>query len=124
MLTRIAKVNNIKINIVSFSSTFQIGDSDQIVGSSNILATQKGQATFLNHEGNFNDYHIFTEQIPSSMIDEQLQATFVNEIPFIKVGDVNLIGLSFSSVLQVGNSENVCLEARVKHIRHLTEPID
>lgn len=119
MLKRISNVNDVKVNIVAFSSTFQIGDVNKIHGLSNVLAIQKDQAVFINQADEVIDHHSFIEELPFPMMNEQIQTTFINKNPLLRVGKVYLNGLIFSSIFQIGNSEHTHLETKIKHIRQL-----
>lgn len=41
--------------------------------------------------------------------------------PVIKVDHIDIISISSSAVLHIGNSKNILLESRVKNIRQLRE---
>jgi spore germination protein PE len=104
--------------IASFSSILQLGDSCIINGFSRALAVQREAEIFFGNEGNMSSYSITTKPIPFLPINEALYFTAHNTNPLIKVQNMDIIGFSNSSILHVGNTKNVSLEARVKHIRH------
>ncbi|WP_394583218.1 spore germination protein GerPE [Cytobacillus firmus] len=119
MLQRTSSVANIHIDTIAFSSIFEIGDSCLIQGFSRALAVQREAEYFDAHEGNFAAYPIFSEPIPLLPIDEviTIQTTQLN--PIIKVQNIDIIGVSSSSVVHIGNSGNISMEARIKHIRQV-----
>jgi spore germination protein PE len=119
MLQRSSVVNTIKINSASFASTIQLGDSRMINGFSRALAVQREADVFFAKEGNFSNYRIFSEPIPLLPIIEKMSLSTHNSIPLIKVNTISILAMSSSAILHVGNSENVSLEARVKHIRQM-----
>jgi spore germination protein PE len=119
MLQRTSVVNAIKVNSASFASTIQLGDSRIINGFSRALAVQREADVFFGKEGNFLKYPIFSEPIPLLPITEELSLSTHNTLPIIKVNTISIIAMSSSAILHVGNSENVSMEARVKHIRQL-----
>ncbi len=120
MLRRITCVDHIKIDSVSFSSIFQIGDSEQIQAISRALAVQREAEIFFDNEGNFNAYSIFSEAIPFQPADaENVTFSTHNLNPVLKVRNIDIMGASSSSVVHLGNSCNIAMEARVKHIRQL-----
>lgn len=119
MLQRTACVNHLNIDIVSFASTVQIGDSKIVNSQSRALAVQREADIYLGNEGNFQRYSIFSEPIPLLPITENLSYRTSHINPTIKVNKLGVIGISSASILHVGNSENVSLEARVMHIRQL-----
>ncbi|MGX6442294.1 spore germination protein GerPE [Neobacillus sp. K501] len=119
MLQRTSVVDVLKITSASFSSTIQLGDSKIINGASRALAVQREADVFYGNEGNFSAYSVFTEPIPFQPITEQLKMSVQNLKPLIKVNNISILAMSSAAILQVGNSEMVSLEARVKHIRQL-----
>ncbi|WP_026566093.1 spore germination protein GerPE [Bacillus sp. UNC41MFS5] len=119
MLQRTSCVDTINIKIVSFSSTVQLGDSCIINGLSRALAVQREVEVFYGNEGNLSYYPVYSEPIPFLPINEPFTYSRQNPNPLIKVGRIDIIGISSASLLHVGNSSHVSMEARIKHIRHL-----
>lgn len=119
MLQRIACVDHIKVDSVSFSSIFQIGDSEQICGISRAIAVQREAEIFYTNEGSFGAYPIFSEAIPFEPMTESLNGSTQNLNPVLKVRNIGIMGASSSSVVHIGNSRHISMEARVKHIRQL-----
>lgn len=120
MLQRITCVDHIKIDSVSFSSIFQIGDSEQIQAISRALAVQREAEIFFDNEGNFDVFPIFSEPIPFQPTDEENVVFSTHNLnPVLKVMNIDILGASSSSVVHLGNSRNIAMEARVKHIRQL-----
>ncbi|UQD51366.1 spore germination protein GerPE [Bacillus methanolicus] len=119
MFQRTSYVDQIQINTISFSSSLQIGDSSIINGFSRALAVQRETEIFYSNEGNFFEYKVFSRPIPFLPVQEQFSYETFNHHPIIKVGKIDIIGISSSSLLHVGNSKNISMEARVKHIRQL-----
>lgn len=118
-MKRISKVNTIKINDLSYTSTFLIGDSVEITPKSKALAVQREVSTFFDYEGRFEDYEIFTKKIPIPTINENLAIERINENPLIKLDNLNILGVSNASILQIGSTKHIEAESRVKHIRKL-----
>lgn len=119
MLQRTACVDCIKMDGLSFSSILQIGDSEEICGFSRAIAVQREAEVFIGSEGSFAAYPLFTEPLPLLPIDEVLSSSVTNFNPMIKVGTIKIMGASSSSVIHLGNSRHIAMEARVKHIRQL-----
>ncbi|WP_041967412.1 spore germination protein GerPE [Mesobacillus selenatarsenatis] len=119
MLQRITCVDHIKIDSVSFSSIFQIGDSEQILAVSRALAVQREAEIFFDNEGNFDAFPVFSEAIPFQPPDEEIIFSTHNLNPVLKVRNIDILGASSSSIVHLGNSRNIAMEARVKHIRQL-----
>ncbi|HAQ08389.1 MAG TPA: spore germination protein GerPE [Bacillus bacterium] len=116
---RTANVDRIKADSVSFASVLQIGDSDQVRAFTRALAVQREAEVFFDNEGNFNAYSMFSEAIPLLPVTESFQSRTHNLNPFIKVGNIDILGVSSSSIVHLGNSRHISMEARVKHIRQL-----
>jgi spore germination protein PE len=119
MFQRTSWVDRINVNIVSFSSVVQLGDSCIINGFSRALAVQREAEIFYGNEGNYANYPVFYETIPLPTITEPITILRHNQTPLIKVNNIDIIGISSSSMLHVGNSNHVSEEVRVKHIRQL-----
>jgi spore germination protein PE len=119
MLQRSSYVDQIDIKVASYSSVLQLGDSCIINGLSRALAVQREEEQDYGNEGNFAAYSEFTEPIPFTPITENICIQTHQFNPIIKVNHINVIGFSSSSVLHVGNSQTISMEARVKHIRQL-----
>ncbi len=119
MLQRTSYVNHLDVKVVSYSSILQIGDSCIINGLSRALAVQREEEIEYGREGNFASYSIFSEPIPLLPITEDITYLSRHLNPIIKVNKINVIGFSASSILHIGSSQNIYLEARVKHIRQL-----
>ncbi|MEH6986748.1 spore germination protein GerPE [Cytobacillus firmus] len=119
MLQRTSSVNRINIDTISFSSVFEIGDSCFIKGFSRAIAAQREVEYFNAKEGNFSVYPVFREPIPIIPIEEDISIQTAQLNPIIKVHNIDIIGVSSSSVIHIGNSGDISMEARVKHIRQV-----
>ena len=119
MFSRISKVKSLLSDTVSFSSTLQIGDTSYIDGNALALAIQKKSETFHSVDIHFEDYNIFKKPFYIPRLYEPVISRFSNPNPFIRVGNINIIGISSSSVVGVGNVGHARMESRVKHIREV-----
>ncbi|MCK1984357.1 MULTISPECIES: spore germination protein GerPE [Peribacillus] len=119
MFSRISKVKSLLSDTTSFSSTLQIGDTSYIDGNSQALAVQKRSETFQSVDIHFEDYEIFKRPLYIPRLNEPVISNFSNPNPFIRVGNINIIGISASSVVGVGNVGHARMESRVKHIREV-----
>ncbi|WHY98739.1 MULTISPECIES: spore germination protein GerPE [Peribacillus] len=124
MFSRISKVKSLLSDTVSFSSTLQIGDTSYIDGNSQALAIQKRSETFQSVDIHFEDYEIFKRPFYIPRLTEPVISSFSNPNPFIRVGNINIIGISASSVVGVGNVGHARMESRVKHIREVPKKIE
>ncbi|ASS93609.1 spore germination protein GerPE [Peribacillus simplex] len=124
MFSRISKVKSLLSDTVSFSSTLQIGDTSYIDGNALALAIQKKSETFHSVDIHFEDYDIFKKPFYIPRLNEPVISRFSNPNPFIRVGNINIIGISSSSVVGVGNVGHARMESRVKHIREVPKEIE
>lgn len=119
MMQRSSYVDHINVKSIFFSSTLQLGDSCIINGFSRALAVQREVEIFYGNEGDFSAYSTFSEPIPLPLITENISFRSHHLNPMIKVNKLNVKGVSSASILHVGNSNHVSMEARIKHIRQL-----
>ncbi|MFD6439088.1 spore germination protein GerPE [Peribacillus sp. NPDC060186] len=119
MFSRISKVKSLSSKTLSFSSTIQIGDCSYIDGKSQALAIQKKSDNFHSQEFPFSDFSIFKMPLYIPRIDEPFLTQFSNPNPFIRVGNIHIIGISSSAVVGVGNVGHIRMESRVHHLRQL-----
>ncbi|WP_313800601.1 spore germination protein GerPE [Cytobacillus sp.] len=119
MLQRTSVVNNIKTDTLSFSSILEIGDSTFIQGFSRAIAVQREAEAFFGNEADFKSYSAFQIPIPFSPISANISMHTQQLSPIIKVQNIDIIGVSASSILQIGSSNHISMEARVEHIRQL-----
>jgi spore germination protein PE len=119
MLQRTSYVNQMDIKVASYSSILQVGDSCIINGLSRALADQREAEILYGSEGSFSSFPIFSEPIPLIPVTENITYLSRHLNPVIKLNYLNVIGFSSSSILHIGNSQNIYMEARVKHIREL-----
>lgn len=119
MIRRLSMVDNIYVIDLSLSSTFQIGDTEEINSSDKAVEVQSSSSTYDGAEGNFHDYPIFSKPLQLPVLNEHIQISMNHQQPVIKVGQIKIIGISSSSILHVGTIDYSCMESRIKHIRHL-----
>ncbi|WP_078381486.1 spore germination protein GerPE [Sutcliffiella halmapala] len=118
-MMRISRVNEVGLMALAFSSTFHIGDSCYIKADSKALAVKREFPRFYGNEGNFSAYKVFTENTPTPVITEMVSMQISNQNPDICVNRLTVNGVSSSSVLQIGSTQTICANSRVKHIRQL-----
>jgi spore germination protein PE len=116
---RTSIVQNTFVNSISFGSIFEIGDAYKIDACSKAIAVQREFPIFLPNEASFTQYKVFSETIPYPGISSEVSSTFIHENPVISVNSISVTGLSSSSILQIGSTNRINAEARVKHIRQL-----
>jgi len=115
---RTSVVNSIIIKSVSTSSLVAVGDADCLKARTCALALQRQVAVFFDHEMEFSHYPLFNKPFPEQSIDEKVIMHIENQTRFIKLGQLNVLGVAAASTLQVGSSSQVDLETRIKQFRH------
>ncbi|MDT2247703.1 spore germination protein GerPE [Paenibacillus larvae] len=89
-MKRISCVTNILINNIDNSSTFICGDTGRIGAKSNVFALHREVPVFIEDEGNFSDYKVFSKKIPTIPLDENLEQEVLNLSPALKWGKSKL----------------------------------
>lgn len=117
MFMRYSIVNKLDGITLSFSSLYQLGDSENINALSFAYAVQREKEFFLTSEGSF-DSDVFQGPLKKPPIDPTVRVNRLNLCP-IKVDQIFVKATAFSSIIHIGNTSNVAMEARVKHIRQL-----
>ncbi|MEH7235541.1 spore germination protein GerPE [Bacillus sp. JJ1562] len=120
-MQRISVVDLIYVNSVSFSSILEIGDSQKITPVSQALAVQREVPIFFTNEGDFSKYPIFSRELPKVKVTETVNMNIFNQNPVIKVDSVRVTGVSSAAVMQIGSTETIHTESKVKHIRKLLD---
>ncbi|MFS0840541.1 spore germination protein GerPE [Paenibacillus sp. 1P03SA] len=116
MARRLVWLAQAKVLSVSSASVFQVGDNGGIHSRFRALALQREIPVYLDEEGAFEAYSLFARPYPEVRFPPEAVKTTCNLGP-IRVGPVKVLGVSASSVMQVGGSGPVSLQARIKHIR-------
>ncbi|MGN7296843.1 spore germination protein GerPE [Fredinandcohnia aciditolerans] len=120
-MQRISVVDLIYVNSVSFSSILEIGDSKKITPVSQALAVQREVPLFFTNEGDFSQYPIFSRKLPIVKVTESVNMEIFNQNPVIKVNSIKVTGVSSAAVMQIGSTETIHTESKVKHIRKLLD---
>jgi len=111
-------VDNLHIINISDASTCICGKSGDIHAYTQALAVQRQVPVFYEDEGRFEDYPIFTREIPKWEDDSDVEMDIIQEHKLIRVNRVDVVSVASASTVQIGATEQLDLEARVKAIRH------
>ncbi|MCQ6560413.1 spore germination protein GerPE [Paenibacillus mendelii] len=118
---RTAELAVLEIISASGSSIVQVGDRSEIDAKLRALAVQRQASHAEAGEVYFESYSVFDRPVPAIIepVDEQttVHVTTRNLQPRICVGCVEVIAVSSSSLILIGNGMNTRCESRVKHIR-------
>lgn len=117
---RTALIKDIKLRALTTSSVVEIGDSSYIRSYARARALQREEEKFFEEEGDFSA-EIFQRPLPQDELMNSVVFESVSLNPIIRVNTIDIIAVSTSSVLHLGNSRSIFLESRVKNIRHLRE---
>ncbi|PAV29241.1 hypothetical protein CIL05_12660 [Virgibacillus profundi] len=120
MEKRTAEISNIRTISISYSSIFTIGDTVTTTQKSRGIAVQQEGATFTKEDNlHFRDYPIFNREANWLKPKYSVHTNTIHHAESIHVQNVSLIGVSSSSVFQVGSINNITGDARIKHFRKL-----
>ncbi|RST75199.1 spore germination protein GerPE [Siminovitchia acidinfaciens] len=117
-------VKMIDIKSMLFGSVVEVGDTVHLKAYTNALAVQRNKELFFVNEGNYNNFNAFKIPIPIPPLPVPLPSiTKYNECPDIHVGNIHLITMSSSAIMQIGTTNHINSEARVLHIRQISPGI-
>jgi len=117
----VKRTSNVQlINTVSAinASFINIGDTHEACPETRAIALQKEGETFQG-ELEFEDYSIFSQKKNLPKTKPKVIKHTINHQPNIYVQNVNVIALSSSSIMQVGNLNHISAESRILHIRYV-----
>ncbi|MGG1574781.1 spore germination protein GerPE [Fictibacillus sp. NRS-1165] len=121
MIPRTSEVNHIHVRSILFSSVVNVGDTGRLAAFSQALAIQKYEPTFdsaLSGLINFPNYQAFTIPRPRPAPPKEVTMQSFNDPAYIRVGTVDILGISAAGILHIGGIHHIDLESRVKHIRN------
>ncbi|MEX2461447.1 MAG: spore germination protein GerPE [Paenibacillaceae bacterium] len=116
-MQRISIVKNIEVSSVTSASTFIVGDTVKITARTRAIALQRQVAKFFANEGEFADFPMFTKEIVKPSLEGRVNMCVRNESPYIKVNNIDVIGVAEASTMQIGSTRILDVEARIKHFR-------
>lgn len=112
-------VGGVRILSVQLSSVVQTGDSLGMATNARVLAIQRQVPVYLGNEGNLAQFDIFRQPVPDPSTDEPYQFNKIDACPDIKVGFIDIYGISTAAALQIGSTGSLSMDNRTKHIRQL-----
>lgn len=114
---RTSAVDEVILNSLVDSSVLQTGDTEKIQCFSAALAIQRERTDFGKFDIPLNKYDIFSQPVVVPMCPPvKVKETF-NANSFIRVGKIDILGVSSSALLHIGSVNEMTLQSRVKHIR-------
>ncbi len=120
---RTSVVDCVNLNSLANSGVFQTGDSDKINSYSAALAIQRESTKFGTFNLPYSKYKVFSQPVLVPVCPPYRIKRTYNANSYIRVGKVDILGVSSSSLLHIGSVNDIKLQSRVKHIRNfLTNP--
>jgi spore germination protein PE len=118
MNKRTTNVDCIEVNSLSYSSIFNIGDCKYIDPKVDAIAVQKQGGVKSDAGFTFDQYPIFKSEL-KFLSGGPLNQTHTHYHKQITVPYINITAASSSSIIHLGNVDDVCAKTRTKHIRIL-----
>lgn len=116
---RTSKVGSLSVVSMDNTCVVEIGDSERLVPLSRALAVQRERAVYRLDEFRIDDYGLFRRIVSHPAATERIRLLRNNPMPEIRVGNIRIIAMSSSCIVQLGSGSHLHAEARVKNIRHL-----
>ncbi|WP_193726689.1 spore germination protein GerPE [Paenibacillus guangzhouensis] len=108
-----------QVDSISSSAILIVGDALRLNPDSKALIFQQETPTYIETDGDFNKYSIFSKEIPEPTELIPVQMNIVNESKFINVSELQITGVDTSSIVQIGSNCSIESESRSKQIRQL-----
>ena len=117
MLSRTSHVNKLLVKNVVFSSILQIGDSTYVDSTSHALAVLQEDSDFsAEDEDDFSLHPIFNYRSPIPVISEKFTMITTHLSPKICVNNIEILAVSTSSLVQIGNAQHVRKSNRLNNM--------
>ncbi|UOQ86549.1 spore germination protein GerPE [Gracilibacillus salinarum] len=115
------RVKQLKMESLSYSSIFQIGDAKEIEPRADVLAVQKEGGISSDKGFELEQYPIFNTELYPLQDHETVTGEHCNHHPNISVSSIFINGVSSSGVVQLGSNKHINAISKIKHIRMLTD---
>ncbi|GFZ80821.1 hypothetical protein GCM10008018_27910 [Paenibacillus marchantiophytorum] len=116
-MVRLSIVGWLDIYGISSSSTLHVGDNINTLLQSRVFAVQRQIPYFNGNEGSFAAYPFYQRPFPIPQPPEPFTMCVDNLGSFIRVGGVRILGISSTSLFQIGSNRITSAETRIKNIR-------
>jgi spore germination protein PE len=114
---RLSIVGWVDVIGIGSSSVMQVGDNVNTALETRVFAVQREVPIYYGNEGSFAAYPFFRRPIPLPQPPEPFTMCVDNLGSFIRVKGIRILGVSTTSVLQIGSNRITSGETRVKNIR-------
>ncbi|GGB68230.1 spore germination protein GerPE [Fictibacillus barbaricus] len=115
---RTSVVDCVIVNSVVDTGVLQTGDSEKINSYSAALAIHRENTKFGTFDVPLSKYKVFSQSVLVPVCPSIKTKQTYNANPYIRVGKINILGISSSALLHIGSVNDMTLQSRVKHIRH------
>lgn len=114
---RLSIVGYVYVNEIGSSSVMQVGDNVNTALDTNVFAVQREVPIYYSNEGSFKAYPFYQRPIPAPQPPEPFTMCVDNLGSFIRVRGLRILGVSSTSILQIGSNRISSGVSRVKNIR-------
>ncbi|UOQ46890.1 spore germination protein GerPE [Gracilibacillus caseinilyticus] len=115
------RVKQLKMESLSYSSIFQIGDAKKIEPKADVLAVQKEGGISSDKGFELDQYPIFNTEVYPIQDPEIVTGEHCHYHSNISVSTIFINGVSSSSVVQLGSNKHINALSKIKHIRILKD---
>ncbi|NRF92141.1 spore germination protein GerPE [Paenibacillus frigoriresistens] len=116
-MVRLSIVGDVLIHDISSGSIMHTGDNINTALETTVFAVQREVPFYYGNEGSFKAYPFYRRPFPIPQPPEPFTMCVDNLGSFIRVQNIRILGVSSSSVLQIGSNRITSAEARIKNIR-------
>lgn len=121
MNKRTVKTGKVRVNSLTYSSIFDIGDANTFKPETKALAVQREEGVPSDEGFEFENYDIFEQELPTPPEMALVNQQTYQHNPNITVKNVDITGISTSSLFQIGSIKTIDTMARIKHIRIIND---
>jgi spore germination protein PE len=116
-MARLSIVGYVYVIEIGASSVLQVGDNVTTALDTNVFAVQREVPIFHGNEGSFKAYPFYQRPIPTPQPPEPFTMCVDNLGSYIRVRGIKVLGVSSTSMLQIGSNRVIGSESRIKNIR-------
>jgi spore germination protein PE len=116
-VVRLSIVGYVYVDSIGSSSVMQVGDNVTTALETKVFAVQREVPIYYGNEGSFKAYPFYQRPIPVPQLPEPFTMCVDNLGSFIRVRGIQVLGVSNTSVLQIGSNRIIGSESKVKNIR-------
>jgi spore germination protein PE len=125
---RVSEVGGVCLTSIGTASIAQFGDRADVNASLRGVAVQRESDHLFANEVYFESYDIFSQPVPpitpwlAAAARDPVDLRTTNRDPRISVGSLEIIAVSGSAMILVGNGVHTRAESRISNIRQFARP--